>query len=304
LLALCSLSSAAPPRAGGRVNIKAIASRHGLMQMPAESRLSLRRPGIALTLNDDSRRMLFNGEEIWLNAGASAGPAGWTVCRHDADTVLAPLLDPSAARRPSKPITIMLDPGHGGDRTGARRGVHLTEKRVVLDIARRARRALVAAGHKVHLTRSTDIDIPLAERAGLCKAYSADVFVSIHANSAGNTQARGIETYVLAAAGFPSTSGQSCETRTYPGNHYDGANTLLAHKVHHRLLTRTGAADRGMRRARFLVLREAPCPAILVECGFLSNTSEAKKLAMAVYRQTLAEALAAGITEFCTGKGK
>jgi N-acetylmuramoyl-L-alanine amidase len=168
----------------------------------------------------------------------------------------------------------------------------------VLDLARRARVHLANAGLQVRLTRDNDRFVELAERCRMAARWKADLFVSVHLNSAANGAARGVESYVLPAPGAPSTADDGrppSRTVSYSGNRFDGANFLLGYHLHRGLLERTEAADRGIRHARYLVLRDAPCPAALMECGFLSSREEEALLETEAHRERVAQGLADGI---------
>jgi len=131
------------------------------------------------------------------------------------------------------------------------------------------------------------------------EVWRADAFVSLHANFAENRQAAGPETYVLPLAGYAATGGdQSYSQRPRNGNSNDVCNTLLGYSIHRRLPGRPGDGDRGLRRARFQVLRQAGCPAVLVEVGFLSNAVEARLLASGWFRDRLARAVADGVLDY------
>ena len=194
-------------------------------------------------------------------------------------------------------LLLVIDPGHGGQDTGAkgRRGVE--EKRVALDIARRLRAHLVKAGHKVYMTRESDRFIELDERCRKAGRWGADLFVSVHFNSAGNPAAAGVETYVMASAGYESTSG-GLSNLTQPGNRFEAVNGIAGYQIQRALVSRLGAIDRGVKRSRFLVLKNAPCPAVLVECGFLSNPAEEERLLQEEHREALAQSLARGTLNY------
>jgi N-acetylmuramoyl-L-alanine amidase len=194
--------------------------------------------------------------------------------------------------------TIVLDPGHGGVNGGTQsaRG-RLVEKNLTLDWARRLKPLLEARGWHVLMTRTNDVDMALAERVDFSEASRASLFVSLHFNSgAGNLNASGIETYCLTPVGMSSTITRDYvddSGKAYPNNQFDAENVRLAMSVHRSLLSTTGAADRGVRRARFMdVLRWQSRPAILIEGGYLTNPTESQRLAEPAYRQKLAEAVA------------
>jgi N-acetylmuramoyl-L-alanine amidase len=192
----------------------------------------------------------------------------------------------------------VLDPGHGGEDTGARAPGGVLEKTLVQDIARRVAQVLRASGVRVKLTRERDQSMGLQERAHRARRWDADVFVSIHLNSAANPAASGVETYVLPVAGQASTAGDKRRAEAASGNGYDTRNMLLAYRVHRALCKASPGMDRGIRRGRFEVLRLAPCPAALVECGFLSNPADRDRVASPEGRASLAAALAKGIAQY------
>jgi len=191
--------------------------------------------------------------------------------------------------------TVVLDPGHGGTDPGAIGISGVKEKDLELDVAGRVRRRLQASNIRTRLTRSGDQTVSLRDRSTRARSWGAGLFVSIHANSAANAAARGAESYILPAHGFASTSGSASRWSTCDGNAFDAANMLLAFHTHKGMVLNTGADDRGIRRARFQVLREANCPAVLVECGFLSNRAEERRLRESAYREKLAEGITQGI---------
>jgi len=196
--------------------------------------------------------------------------------------------------------TICLDPGHGGKDVGAKSSVNNDrEKDYTLDWARRLRPLLAASGWNVILTRSSDVDVSLADRVLIAERANADLFLSLHLNSGeANHDLAGLETYCLTPAGMPSNLVRTYEDdphQVYPNNSFDEQNYQWAYQLHRALVQSLGASDRGVRHARFMgVLRGQNRPAVLIEAGYLSNPAEARKLASTAYRQSLAEAVAKG----------
>jgi N-acetylmuramoyl-L-alanine amidase len=194
--------------------------------------------------------------------------------------------------------TIVIDAGHGGRDSGALCVNHCAaEKFHTLDWARRLAPLLEARGWTVVLTRSNDIECPLAERVAVADRVRADIFLSLHFNSGGaNRELAGLETYCLTPTGLPSNLVREFEDdprEAYPNNHFDDQNLLLASSLHRSVLRATGAVDRGVRRARFMaVLQGQNRPAVLIEGGYLSNPDEARRIATPEYRQALAEGVA------------
>ena len=196
---------------------------------------------------------------------------------------------------------LVLDPGHGGSNTGTHNLADgRFEKEFTLDWARRIEALLVTNGWTVWLTRTNDADVSLSNRVAFADAHHADVFISLHFNSAApETEQNGVETYCLTPTGMPSTLTRGYSdlwTDHYPDNACDADNLRLAVRLQAALLRGAGAADRGVRRARFMsVLQGQKCPAVLIEGGFLSNTDEANKIESAGFRQKLAEAVAGAL---------
>jgi len=122
-------------------------------------------------------------------------------------------------------------------------------------------------------------------------------------NSAENAGAAGLETYVVTAPGFASTGENGKSGPAEPGNRFDAASLVLAYEVHRAVLAQTGSTDRGIKHARFDVLTQAPCPALLIECGFLSNAYEETMVSMKSYRDVLAEGIATGVMAYINSTG-
>jgi N-acetylmuramoyl-L-alanine amidase len=214
---------------------------------------------------------------------------------------------------------IVLDPGHGGGDEGSKPRRGLAEKEITLDIARRLRGRLAAAGFEVSLTRESDERVLLRERARLAKERHADLFVSIHVNWFVDGRAnRGIETYFLGAADDPYVSRLASTENLESGYSMGDVKRLmesvysdfrqdqsraLAASVQRRLVRSVRelspeVADRGVKSAPFLVLVETEMPAILAEVSSLSNEEEALLLADGAYRDRLAQALFEGIQSY------
>jgi N-acetylmuramoyl-L-alanine amidase len=234
--------------------------------------------------------------------------------------------------RPERAIKrVVLDPGHGGEDPGAlgRRGTR--EKVVVMDVARRLKKKLEKQGFEVILARDTDKFVSLAERTELGtvhggtvprgNGHKADLFVSIHANSAPNRAACGLETYFLSEAktdweravaareNAAFETGDSSAALNVGGdvgliladlaqNEFLVESSELAAQIQEATVPCARIKDRGVRQANFYVLRNNFMPAVLVECGFLSNKSEEKLLRQLEHRERLAEGISRGIVEF------
>jgi N-acetylmuramoyl-L-alanine amidase len=215
----------------------------------------------------------------------------------DVSKIIEPVLRPSRIHGAEKVETVVLDPGHGGTDQGASSSWG-TEKGFALDVALAARRELLRAGYKVEMTRSTDVGVSLEERVNFANRFPHAVFVSIHFNS--SSGGAGVESYALAPEGVLSnassehhSSGAGLER--HAGNAFDGQNIALTAAIHAAVLSRVSVFDRGVRHARFHVLRDIKIPAVLLEGGFISDPAEGQRIATANYRQQLGIAIAKGV---------
>lgn len=215
-----------------------------------------------------------------------------SISRMDLTKLLEPVLRPSRITNSTKINTIILDPGHGGHDNGAT-SLFGYEKNYALDVALRARDLLRSAGFRVYMTRSTDRFVPLEERAAFANRFPGALFISIHFNSSGN-EATGVETFTLAPRGVPSMAADGPALSDYvpcAGNGRDAENIALACATHATLVYNSAMYDRGIKRARFVVLRDSVTPGVLIEGGFLSNPNDARRIATAAYRQQMATSI-------------
>ena len=199
---------------------------------------------------------------------------------------------------PKHPINrIILDPGHGGMDSGAI-GAKFFEKNVNIVLAKKLGSLLEAKGYAVHLTRTDDTFMSLTQRGRIASSWKADLFISIHCNAAPKKYVTGIETYLVTPKGSRSSSQTNIQTNAVPGNAFDLLNARFAYEIQKNLIQTTGASDRGIKYYRWQVLREARCPAVLIEAGFLSSLNEEKKLGTPEYQNQLVFAISKGITDF------
>lgn len=251
-----------------------------------------------LLVEEDRRDIHLNGVAHWLNSPIVSKRGRLWIRADDVEKNILPILHPSIGIRPIR--TIVLDPGHGGTDSGARGLSGHFEKEWTLDVAQRLARLLEHHGFHVEMTRSGDQTTPLPSRAAFGAAHQADLFISVHFNS-GGPWAEGIETYCLTPPGFVSTgntTGQRGKDSPVTGNRNDRQNLWLAHCIQAGAVDKLHPNDRGVRRARFEVLREATCPAILIEGGFLTNQTDEQKILSVNYRERLAAAIAGGILAY------
>ncbi|RFC46013.1 MAG: N-acetylmuramoyl-L-alanine amidase [Verrucomicrobia bacterium] len=225
------------------------------------------------------------------------------VSRLDLQKLLDPVLRPSYIQNTKPFDTVIVDAGHGGDDSGAR-SVRGTEKSYALDTAKRLAGELQKLGYKVRLIRTADRFVSLSERVEAANQIKDAIFVSVHFNSGLKPEADGIETFALAPAGGSSDADGSATAASFSGNHRDGENIALATAVHAMVVQGAPSmTDRGVKRARYNVLRGINKPAILVEGGFLTNAKDALKVDSVEYRAALARCIALGIRNFNKATG-
>ena len=248
----------------------------------------------------DSREAIVNGVRNWLCFPVIAHDNKFLVSRIDLAKSIEPQLRPQMIQRSGKIQTIVLDPGHGGFDKGAGSSFG-SEKTYTLDVARQLRPLLQAKGFKVIMTRETDVFIPLDVRARIANATKDSIFVSIHFNATGsNPSATGFEIFSLTPRGAPSTNDESLAlhfVNMQAGSPVEAQSFELAAVVYHSMCGHfLQEFDRGIKRARFAVLRRTQIPAILVEGGFLSETSgDAKRIADPEWRKQLADSICIGL---------
>jgi N-acetylmuramoyl-L-alanine amidase len=219
---------------------------------------------------------------------------------------------------------IALDPGHGGNDSGARASQGIWEKEVTLEVARELRALLRHEKYDVAMTRDRDAFVSLRQRAQLANAERADLFVSIHVNSVPSRECHAVETYFLGQADDPRAEQLAGKENRDSGYHLADFRRLLegvytsvrqaesrklAHAVQHELVSVLGDAnpairDKGVRSAPFLVLVATESPGILAEVSCLSNDEEAARLADPAYRQRIARALFLGIHAYAEARNR
>ncbi len=225
-----------------------------------------------------------------------------------------PIPDPTPAIK-----TVVLDPGHGGEDVGAKGRTGLLEKEVVLDITRRLRQLLTSnLDVKVVLTRETDENLPLEQRTAKANNVQGDLFISIHANASRKREANGAETFFMSYEPTDDEARQLAARENFPvvledptmasdlqltlwdmaQAEYLNESSQLAEIIQQELNLRLNIENRGIKQAPFAVLMGAAMPAVLIEVGFISNTSEERELRTESYRQKIAYALFRSISNF------
>lgn len=252
--------------------------------------------GYLCSFTKDQRRMLCNNSRIELLHVPHYEDGSLWISNLDWFKTLRPLLFPATIPR-KKITTITIDMGHGGKDPGAI-GAFSKEKMITLQTGLQLAQILRSYGFKVHLIRSSDVYVPLARIGPMQKSSGSDLFVSIHVNSTKSRSVTGVETYCLTPAGAASSNGGKASDTVYTGNKQDAANFFLAWNIQQSILRRTGAVDRGVKRARFAVLRDIDVPGVLVEIGFITNAEEERKLNDPQYIRKVAYGIVDGIVLF------
>jgi N-acetylmuramoyl-L-alanine amidase len=277
-------------------------------QVPAGNDRFTTRNGVhSISFKVGTSDMYLDGVHYVLSFPIEEGDHDWLVSRMDVIKLFEPILRPTEIAGRHAIRGVVIDAGHGGTDNGATSRLG-AEKNYTLDTAYRLAKILNDAGLKTVFTRRSDVFVDLYERAHIASLYPDYCFVSIHFNSA-TEEARGLETYCLSPRGAASTSSAYLtrgDIQKLPGNDYDTQNILLASMVHSeivRLNPGDATADRGVKRARFVVIKQNVLPAILVEGGFVSNHFEAARVNRPDYRQNLAQAIARGVVKFVNAMG-
>ncbi|MCB9029850.1 MAG: N-acetylmuramoyl-L-alanine amidase [Deltaproteobacteria bacterium] len=216
---------------------------------------------------------------------------------------------------------IVIDPGHGGEDTGAVGGDKLMEKDVVLDIGLRLSKLLEQdPSYQVRMTRRSDVFIPLKQRTEIANDFEADLFVSLHINASKSKSVTGIETYYLDNTNEQGSQKLAERENQFYASQGDGgdlnfilsdliqsaklddsialANQIQTELIKHMKTQWGKTVDLGVKRAPFYVLVGAHMPCVLVELYFINNRNDEKKLANSEFRQDLAEALYKGVARF------
>ena len=248
-----------------------------------------------------SRETMINGARSWLCFPLIEQGGKYLVSRTDVAKTIEPLVRPHRVANVGKVETIVLDPGHGGYDKGqvSRYGY---EKDFVLDAARKLRPLLQAKGLRVIMTREGDYFVPLEVRAQIANAARNSIFVSIHFNGTNdNPNATGFEIFSFTPRGAPSTSDSAVASSSFsmqPGSEVDAQSMALSACIYHSVLGHIPEYDRGIKRARFAVLRLTKVPAVLIEGGFLTERGEGRLISNKDWRGKLAAAIGVGIENY------
>jgi N-acetylmuramoyl-L-alanine amidase len=268
---------------------------------PSGAQINLETVKNPLEFVSGSREVIINGARSWLCFPLLELDGKFLVSRTDVAKTIEPLVRPHRVANAGKVRTVVLDPGHGGHDKGAicRYG---SEKNFALDVARQLRPLLQAKGLRVIMTREGDYFVPLEVRARIANAARDSIFVSIHFNATDrDPSATGFEIFSFTPRGAPSTSDNwvtSSSASVQKGSKVDAQSMALSACIYHSLLGHIPEFDRGIKRARFAVLRQTEVPAVLVEGGFLTERGESRLISRKDWRGRLAQAISVGIENY------
>ena len=224
-------------------------------------------------------------------------------------------------RRGNRKLVVMLDPGHGGEDSGAIGPSGLREKDVVLSIAREAKREMERLGYQVYMTRNEDVFIPVGVRVAKARSRKADIFISIHADAFTTPQPRGTGVYALSRGRATSAAARWLAQSQNASDQIGGIRVSGNRQVDHTLfdLVQTATINDSLRlgksvldemgkinrlhkghvdQAGFAVLKAPDIPSILVETAFISNPDEERMLSSSQFRQKAARAITAGAQKY------
>lgn len=263
-------------------------------------RAAFRSPTLSMQWEAQSPVLVINDTKFLVSAPCRKQDGQFYISRADLVKWIDPLLRPAHMAGAEAFDTVVIDAGHGGLDVGTR-GPFDVEKNYALDLALRLRDELRQRGLRTVMTRQADVRLSKHLRGELASAVPGSIFVSLHFNANPSRSVHGIETYAMTPVGQRSSndSQPGLEARLgFHGNLRENASLALAAAVHSQLLSRTGAVDRAVRRARFAVLKTSQRASILVEGGYLTNRAEAARIHQPDYRATLARAIADGILHY------
>lgn len=277
-----------------------VAKDFGMTMTKGQESCTLRNSKNTMSFDFEKKSATINGTKVILLFPVAENSGAPLISQKDFTLVLEPILKDRTLRKQNVK-TIILDPGHGGEDNGTK-GLYSKEKDIVLVISRKVASILTANGYKVVMTRNSDKTVSLSSRPVVIDRYDGDIFVSIHCNSAKKTVS-GYETFVLAPRGTASTYSKKIVNTYEKGHRYDKNNERLGFEIN-KALGKTRREDRGVKHARFSVLKNATKPSALVEVGFLSNRAEEILLSSSAYQDKIATAIATGIIFYANAAAK
>jgi len=265
------------------------------------SMISLAGANSAIRFNVGSRESVINGVKHWLCFPVLEVRGQPMLSRTDLSKTIDPIMQPERILPRRRVETVIIDPGHGGDNHGARGRWTRDEKDLTLEAARHLRDELRSENLVVVMTRNRDVFVSLEDRARETQRRRNAIFVSLHYNH-GGPNGRGTEVFAIAPRGAPATMQSRPNSSDYirlSGHAFDTHSVLLAHAIERRIAPLHGVENsRGVKRARFRVLRDSWCPAVLVEAGFLTNRQDSMRIARQDFSKRLAQAIRQGVRDY------
>lgn len=277
--------------------VQDIARYYGMKISYSKSGLTLKSPRDIISLQYNKRLAVVNQVSVYLTH--SPVLRGALVYLDEKDFLLT--IDPVIRNAPlwKHPLkTILIDPGHGGKDQGAPGVGGILEKNITLTLGQKLAEKLRKCGFRVFMTRINDRNLTLQQRVSMCENLKPDLFISVHCNAVSNRRTMGVETYAVTPQGAASTSDSKPVREASAGNSFNRNNYRLAYEVQKNLMAFTRAPDRGVRHARFFVIRHAVCPAILIETGFVTHPKEGPLLNTAAYQEKLVNGIVSGILAY------
>jgi len=283
------------------VSIEDVATFYKMSRPVSEgTKFRLTGTGTSIVGTENGRDVLINGVKYVLCFPMVTQNGKTLISAMDVVKIIEPILRPQKIKNATAVRTVILDAGHGGHDSGAR-GPLGAEKDAALDVVLRAKKLLQENGYQVRCTRLTDTFIPLENRADFANKHTNAIFVAVHFNKSSTGGGTGLETYCLAPRGVPSMDEENLRYSDfvqYPGHARDPENVALATCVHAALVRTLGLTDRGIKRARFVVIKNIKIPGILVEGGFMSGAPDYQLIATPAYRQKMAQSILDGVNRY------
>ncbi len=282
-------------------SLRSVSERYGakLGGISDEDKVELRGDFGEIDFRGASREIQLNELKVFLGDAILKRNDSLYVSLLDIQKFIEPLMEPASFAPLPSVNTIVIDAGHGGQDIGTQnKKLGLDEKDLALDVILYLEILLEEKGYAVILTRNEDRYLGLEERTEIARNQKADLFLSLHFNAAGNLEASGTETYILTPQ-YQRSTGSSEMTENdaieLAGNKWDPWNAAVGFYLHRQLVYELKGDDRGLKRARFAVLRNLDCPGVLIEAAFLSNAEEANRVKTVAFQKRLAHSIATGV---------
>ncbi|RBP38496.1 N-acetylmuramoyl-L-alanine amidase [Roseimicrobium gellanilyticum] len=261
------------------------------------NRVSFTSPVLIMRATIGSQDLLINNIKFVMNDPVLELNGKPCFSRLDLCKLIDPVLRPSYINTSSGFDTVVIDPGHGGHDSGAR-GIYGYEKDFALKLAFALKSQLEAQGIRVVMTRTTDTFISLGGRVQFANKVPNSIYVSLHFNS-GPSTGTGIETFALTPQGASSVYGsRTVDAYSFNGNQRDSENIALATAIHASVVNHFKLVDRGVKRARWYVLKGLERPGVLFEGGFVTSPVDGRLIAADNFRREMAATLCQAIMNY------